>query len=60
MKEKVSKEQEDLFYQTAIRLQMEDWKNGKMVMDIEDAEFLYDVCNIATIFKNGKIKFMED
>lgn len=60
MEERVSKKQEDLFYQTAIRLQMEDWEKGKMIMDLEDAEFLYNVCGVATNFKNGKVEFIND
>ena len=46
------------FYATMIRLEMEDFKNGKQVMTIDDAEFLYEEWGIATIFKNGKVEFI--
>lgn len=59
MKEKVSKEQEDKFYRTMIALEMKEWEEGKFYrpMTIEDAEFLYQY-GIATIYKNGKVKFI--
>ena len=54
------KEQEDKFYQTMIRLQMEDFKKDASKMKIDDAEFIYRISGIATIFHNGKIDFVED
>lgn len=48
------------FYATMISLQMKDFKNGKQIMTIGDAEFLYSEWNMATIFKNGKITFIQE
>ena len=61
MKEKVSKEQEDKFYRTMIALNMKEWKEGKglLPMTIDDAEFLYQY-GIATIYKNGKVEFINE
>lgn len=61
MEEKVSKEQEDKFYRTMIAWNMKDWKEGKglLPMTIGDAEFLYQY-GIATIFKNGKVEFINE
>ena len=52
--------QEDKFYQTMIRLQMEDFKKDASKMKIDDAEFIYRISGIATIYHNGKIDFVED
>lgn len=51
---------EDKFYQTMIKLQMEDWLKDASKMKIDDAEFLYRISGIATIYKNGKIQFSEE
>ena len=56
-----TQEQIDTFYRTMIALNMQEWKEGKglLPMTIDDAEFLYQY-GIATIFKNGKLEFMEE
>jgi hypothetical protein len=51
---------EDKFYQTMIKLQMSDWLKDASKMTIDDAEFLYRISGIATIYKNGKITFLEE
>lgn len=51
---------EDRFYQTMIKLQMSDWLKDASKMTIDDAEFLYRISGIATIYKNGKIQFSEE
>ena len=50
---------EDKFYQTALRLMLQDIEKGKIKMTISDAEWFYNF-GIITIFKNGKITFMEE
>lgn len=54
-------EQIDKFYRTMIALNMQEWKEGKglLPMTIDDAEFLYQF-GIATIFKNGKVEFINE
>ena len=48
------------FYAAMISLEMKDFENGKRMMTIGDAEFLYSEWNVVTIFKNGKLEFMEE
>lgn len=48
------------FYATIISLEMKDFKNGKKEMTIGDADFLYSEWNVITLFKNGKLEFMEE
>lgn len=50
---------DDKFYQTALRLVLEDIEKGKIEMTISDAEWFYNF-GIITIFKNGKITFLEE
>ena len=59
--ERISKEENDKFYRTMIALEMKEWEEGKglLPMTINDAEFLYQF-GIATIFKNGKVEFIND
>lgn len=49
--------QNKIFYNTILRLQLEDYKNGKIQMTIKDAEELYVAFGISTTLKNGKIEF---
>ena len=58
MKEKVSKEQEDKFYRCVVGLMLKDYKEKGMTLD--QAERLYRDWNIATIYKNGKVEFINE
>ena len=60
-KERVSKEDNDKFYRTMIAWEMKEWEEGKSLlpMTIGDAEFLYQF-GISTIYKNGKVKFINE
>ena len=49
--------QDKIFYNTILRLQLEDYKSGKLKMTIRDAERLYNVFGITTTVKHGKIEF---
>lgn len=57
---KATQKETDKFYQTMIRLQMEDFKKDASLMKIDDAEFIYRISGIATIFHNGKVEFVEE
>lgn len=56
--EKVSKEQEDKFYRCVLSLELKDYKEKGMTL--EQAYKLYDDWNIATIYKNGKVEFINE
>lgn len=48
---------ENKFYNTVLKLQLEDYKSGKLKMTIKDAEELYVVYGITTTIEHGKIEF---
>lgn len=48
---------ENKFYNTVLKLQLEDYKSGKLTMTIKDAESLYLLFGISTTVKHGKIEF---
>ena len=50
-------EKDKIFYTTILRLELEDYKSGKLEFTLEEAYRLYDVWNIKTIMKNGEIDF---
>ena len=49
--------QDKIFYTTALKLMLDDYKKGKMEFILEEAYRLYEVWGIKTIIKNGKIDF---
>lgn len=50
-----TQEQIDKFYRCVVGLMLKDYKEKGITLD--QAERLYRDCNIATIFKNGKVEF---
>ena len=46
------------YYNLVLRLIIEDYK--KMGLTIEQADELYDRFNIITIYKNGKVDFINE
>ena len=52
--------QDDIFYRTILALELRDFKEGKIVMTLEDAVSNYEVFNITTQVKNGKLIFGGD
>lgn len=55
---KDTKEEINTFYKCALGLMLKDYKDNGIT--IEQAERLYKDWNIATIYKNGKIEFVEE
>jgi len=55
---KDTQEQIDTFYKCALGLMLKDYKTKGIT--IEQAEDLYKVWNIATIYKNGKVEFINE
>lgn len=55
---KDTQEQIDTFYKCALGLILKDYKNKGIT--IEQAEDLYKGWNIATIYKNGKVEFINE
>lgn len=53
-----TQEQIDTFYKCALSLVLKDYKDKGMTL--EQAYKLYDDWNIATIFKNGKVEFINE
>lgn len=53
-----TQEQIDTFYRCVLSLELKDYRNKGMTL--EQAYKLYDDWNIATIYKNGKLEFMEE
>ena len=53
-----TQEQIDTFYKCALSLQLIDYKSKGMTL--EQAYKLYDDWNIATIYKNGKVEFINE
>lgn len=51
-------EQVDKFYRCALSLILKDYKEKGMTLD--QAERLYRDWNIATIFENGKVEFVNE
>ena len=51
-------EQIDTFYRCVLSLELKDYKNKGMTL--EQAYKLYDDWNIATIYKNGKVDFINE
>lgn len=51
------RKEDKIFYDTVLRLQLEDYKSGKVTMTIKDAEELYNVYGITTTLRDGKIEF---
>lgn len=49
--------QNKIFYATALRLELEDYKNGTLKFTLEEAYSLYEVFKIKTVIKNNKIDF---
>lgn len=55
---KDTKEQIDTFYRCILALELKDYKEKGMT--IEQAEKLYKDWNIATIYKNGRVEFINE
>lgn len=55
---KDTQEQIDTFYKCALGLMLKDYKTKGIT--IEQVEDLYKKWNIATIFKNGKVDFINE
>ena len=55
---KDTQEQIDTFYKCALGLMLKDYKTKEIT--IEQAEDLYKKWNIATIYKNGKVEFINE
>ena len=55
---KDTQEQIDKFYKCALGLMLKDYKTKGIT--IEQAEDLYKKWNIATIYKNGKVEFLNE
>lgn len=55
---KDTQEQIDTFYKCALGLMLKDYKLKGMTL--EDAYHLYERFNIATIYKNGKVEFINE
>jgi hypothetical protein len=51
-------EEDKRFYNCVLNLMLEDYK--KKGMTLEDAYHLYERFNIATIYKNGKVEFINE
>ena len=51
-------EQIDTFYKCVVAWMLKDYKDKGMTL--EEAYKLYDEWNIATIFKNGKVEFINE
>lgn len=45
------------FYNILLKLELEDYKSGKIAMTLKDAERLYVTLGITTTLKNNKIEF---
>lgn len=48
------------FYETALLLMLQDYKNGKLKMTLKDAYEIYDTFNIITEFNNGELEFRSE
>lgn len=55
---KDTQEQIDTFYRCVLSLELKDYKEKGITLD--QAERLYRDWNIATIFKNGKVEFINE
>lgn len=55
---KDTQEQIDTFYKCVLDLMLKDYKTKGIT--IEQAEDLYKDWNIATIYKNGKVEFINE
>lgn len=53
-----TQEQIDTFYKCCVGLMLKDYKDKGIT--IEEAERLYRDWNIATIYKNGKVEFINE
>ena len=55
---KDTKEEIDTFYRYVVGLMLKDYKEKGMT--IEQAEKLYKDWNIATLYKNGRVEFINE
>ena len=58
MEIKDTQEQIDKFYKCCVGLMLKDYKDKGMTL--EEAYKLYNDWNIATIYKNGKVEFINE
>lgn len=55
---KETQEEIDTFYKCVVGLELKDYKEKGMT--IEQAEKLYKDWNIATLYKNGRVEFINE